>query len=193
MRMKLFVVTALVVMIGMLFGPITPAYAAPFIGQEHCEGLGGTWLGPDGIGGKCIGGIIGGLYSNNCAVVIAYTDSSTTWDPCPLHLNRLTLHDEDESGDFDYKDWTVKYGDGTCAEKCSANHKLPQSAQESLPGGASSWIYIQAGGSYDVCYPGIGAIYQYVSGAWAPANYQQYGDKTCVNGNSGDGSFAFLP
>jgi hypothetical protein len=93
-------------------------------------------------------------------------------------------------------DWRCAYfSEGTCAVNCYIDPHLPAGAQNALPGGVITTLYVNIspdpGGSYSVCFENPDneslTIYQYLGGIWVPLVVST-NNPVCASA-TGDGSF----
>jgi hypothetical protein len=183
--------------------------------QSWCEGSGGIWNGADGETGTCTFDS-----SNDYFQQESHCDEDQLWvltfiDEVLIPTECLDVGSGSQGSEEPYShnsgqsadepvglctqaggDWRCSYFTaGTCAVNCYIDPHLPDGAQNALPGGVISTLYVNIspdpGGSYSVCFENPDneslTIYQYLGGVWVPLATST-NNPICAS-SSGDGSF----
>jgi hypothetical protein len=181
--------------------------------KSWCEGSGGIWNGVDGETGTCTFDSSNFYFQEESPCdadqlwILHFVDEDITHTEC-LDLGSTSYeepysHNSGQSANEPVGlctqaggDWRCSYFTaGTCAVNCYIDPHLPDGAQNALPGGVITTLYVNIspdpGGSYSICFANPNneslTIYQYLGGIWA-ALATSTNNPICAS-STGDGSF----
>lgn len=219
MKIRNKIVVALALLTSILMLSVQAALAAPVASKPllggspggYCEFYGGSWDGVDifDLNGECTyppgsaGHADGGSCNEhqNYITVPPVGSGPTRCENIPPAYGKgggEAGKTDDPATITTSSDVMVTFDAGACAGKCTVSPRVLGAAGKALSeldgevlGEAYVKIRNPEGGSYKICMPGEGTIYQWISGEWRAIPTSTAGGQSCAYG-SGDGQFVLV-